>query len=411
MRILHTADIHLGHSLNGWSRDVEHRIWFDRLADVIEAEEIDVLMIAGDVFDGLNPSGECQKLLYDSMVEFRRRRPTLTTVMTAGNHDPAHRLEAPGALLAGIDAHVLGTVKRKADAIDMRRHMIPLRASCGTVKAWAVAIPFLRPADLPGLAMADKDGEGSPIIRAAAEFHERFADAARAEAGDLPLIAMGHLHCAGAQESEGAERRIPIGGEHAVPVSVFPECFSYVALGHLHGPQNLDNGRVRYSGSCFPLSVSEIGHRHGVTILEVDGADIRHRHVEIERPAAFHRLPQRGALDPSLLADAVAGLDLDPDLPRDLQPFIHVTLEATGPAGVVLSEAEACLAGLPVRVGGIRVIRAEVAAQAQEDAGMPRTLAEINPEELFLAAFRKTNMSDAEDRHVLAFREAMNGSD
>lgn len=408
MRILHTADIHLGHSLNGWTREAEHRLWFSRLADVVEAEEVDALLIAGDIFDGLNPSGESQKLLYDGLVEFRRRRPHLQTVITAGNHDPAHRLEAPGALLGGIDAHVLGTVRRQAGAIDMSSHMIPLRDRGGVTRAWVAAIPFLRPADMPGFTAGEEEGEGSPIIRAATEFHRAFALHARAQAGDLPVLAMGHLHCAGARESEGAERRIPIGGENAVPVTVFPEAFSYVALGHLHRPQNLDGGRIRYSGSCFPLSVSEIDHRHGVTLVEFGANGLATRHVEIERPAAFHRIPARGALDPAELEARLADLDLDPDLPRDLQPFVHVTLEATGAAGVVLSNAETILAAHPVRVGGIRVVRAASDDAPQAANGLPGSLADINPESLFLPAFLKANLVPAEDRHLTAFREAAN---
>lgn len=408
MRILHTADIHLGHSLNGWTREAEHKIWFSRLADVIEEQEIDALLIAGDVFDGLNPSGESQRLLYDALVEFRRRRPHLTTVMIAGNHDPAYRLEAPGALMAGIDAHVLGTVRRRATEIEFERHMVPLRCSAGVVRAWAVAIPFLRPADLPGLSFAQTEGAGSPIIRAAAEFHQAAAEAAQVMSGAQPLIAMGHLHCSGAMESEGAERRIPIGGEHAVPASVFPACFAYVALGHLHGPQNLDGGRIRYAGSCFPLSASEIGHRHGATLVEVGPDGITHRHVEIERPAAFHRLPGTGRLDMAGLQAALEALELDPDLPKDLQPFVYVTLEATGPASVLLTEAENLLARHPVRPAGVRIIRRD--EQPDQLDALPGSLSDINPEDLFLSAFRKANQFDAEDCHVLAFRDALSES-
>lgn len=408
MRILHIADIHLGHSLNGWSRDAEHRVWFERLADLVEDEAIDALLIAGDVFDNLNPSGESQKMLYDALVELRARRPHLTTVMSSGNHDPAHRLEAPGALMAGIDAHVVGTVRRAGASVDFDRHMVPLRSADGIVRAWVVAIPFLRPADLPGLSFANAPERGLPIIRAAAEFHDAIATVAQGIAGELPIIAMGHLHCAGALESEGAERRIPIGGEHAVPASIFPDCFSYVALGHLHGPQSLDGGRIRYSGSCFPLSASEIGHRHGATVVDVGTDGLSHRHVEIERPAAFHRIPRVGSIEPGSLGAALDGLGLDPDVPRDMQPFVYVTLEATGAASVVLSDAEALLAKYPARPAAVRVVRTQVDPDVNDS--LPGTLADINPEELFLSAFRKTNQIEADARHLTAFRDAANRS-
>lgn len=408
MRIVHIADLHLGHSLNGWSREAEHRLWLSRLADLIEDQRADALLIAGDVFDGLNPSGESQRLLYDSLVEFRTRRPGLITVISSGNHDPCHRLEAPGALMAGIDAHVIGTVRRRDGIIDIERHMVALRDGSGEIRAYAVTIPFLRPADLPDLNFAATE-DGSPIVRAAANFHRDIADRAEALAGGLPLIAMGHLHCSGALESEGAERRIPIGGEHAVPTSIFPESFRYVALGHLHGPQSLDKGRIRYSGSCFPLSVAEIGHRHGATVIEVDGDKVTHEHVEIPRPATFHRIPATGALDPAELELAIADLDLDSETPRDLQPFVYLTLEATGPASVVLTAAEKILADKPLRTALIRVARRDEDREAVAD--LPASLSEINPEDLFLPAFEKANQVPPEARHVTAFRDAMNGAD
>lgn len=89
MRALHTADWHIGQTLNGWSREREHEVFFARLADVLEEEDIDLLLVAGDIFDNTNPSGESQRLLYRSLAEFKRRRPRLVTVISGGNHDPA----------------------------------------------------------------------------------------------------------------------------------------------------------------------------------------------------------------------------------------------------------------------------------------------------------------------------------
>ncbi|MFW8584120.1 exonuclease subunit SbcD [Rhizobium beringeri] len=95
MRILHTADWHIGQTLNGWSREYEHGAFFESVRDVIVTERIDVLLIAGDVFDGINPSGEAQRLLYAAIAGFFAVNPKLQIVMTAGNHDPAQRLRRP----------------------------------------------------------------------------------------------------------------------------------------------------------------------------------------------------------------------------------------------------------------------------------------------------------------------------
>lgn len=211
MRILHTADWHLNHALNGWSRDAEHEIWLGCLADVIEAERIDALLLAGDVFDGVNPSGDTQRMFYNALRAFKDRRPGLVTVVTSGNHDPAGRLEAPRAVLEGLDVHVIGTLRRNGARIDHEAHMIPLVEGGRTV-AWICAIPFLRAADLPELSLGVAEGRGLSVVEAARRFHAEMAEAAGAVADGLPVIAMGHLHCAGGTESEGAERRVLIGG-------------------------------------------------------------------------------------------------------------------------------------------------------------------------------------------------------
>lgn len=403
MRFLHTADWHLGHSLNGWARDGEHRVFFERLARIIEEEQVDVLLVSGDIYDGINPSGESQKILFDALAEFRRRRPDLLTIMTSGNHDPAGRLEAPEAILSGQGTKVIGTVRRQDEDVDLQRHIIEVPGPDGAPAAVVMAVPFLRAADMPGLSFADSDPGRSPIVDAARSLHRQMAAAARAAAGDLPIIAMGHLTCIGGEESEGAERRILIGGEHALPIDVFDEDIAYVALGHLHGPQSLDGGRIRYSGSCFPLSAAEIRYRHGVTLIDLADGNVEWRHVEIPRPAEFYRLPATGNMSLDEFRVALDALDLDPETPADLQPFVYGTLSADGPASVILAEAEAVLSGYPVRTAGLKVQR-----DVANDAPVVKvaSLQDTTPEKLFIEAFRKINDTDPEARHLAAFRDA-----
>ena len=222
MRILHTADWHIGQTLNGWSREYEHQVFCDALRDVIVTEGVDALLIAGDVFDGINPSGEAQRLLYAAIAGFLRANPRLQIVITAGNHDPAQRLEAPEAVLNELGVHVLGTLRRDAADVDLQRHLIPLCDNTGTVHAHVLAVPFLRQADLPGLQLGATGGAESAVTAAVRALHLAMSDAAETQAGGLPFIAMGHLTCSGGLESEGAERRILTGGEHAVPPDIFP---------------------------------------------------------------------------------------------------------------------------------------------------------------------------------------------
>lgn len=403
MRALHTADWHIGQTLNGWSREAEHAVFLSRLADVIEAESIDLMLVAGDVFDSTNPSGEGQRLLYRALAEFKRRRPGLVIVISGGNHDPALRLEAPADLLHGFDIHVVGTVARQEGQVDLGTHLIPVTGPDGAVALYVLAIPLLRAADLTGLRFSESQ-DGLSVIDAARQFHADLTAAAAAVAGDLPLIAMGHLHCAGGLESEGAERRLFIGGTEGVPPDIYPPRLDYVALGHLHGPQNLDGGRVRYSGSAFPLSASEIRYRHGVTIIEVDGRTITHRHHEMAWPAPVLRLPPSGVASLAELESALATVPASDD--PALRPLIYVELLAEDAPAVVMARAEALLRTAPVRPAGIRIHRLE--AKAAEPPIL-RALRDTLPEDLFLDAYRKKHGSAPEDRHLAAFRDAMDG--
>ena len=401
MRILHTADWHIGQTLAGFSREAEHRAFLDHLGTLIIDHEVDALLVAGDVFDGINPSGEAQRMLYAALARYTRLRPGLTVVMIAGNHDPAARLEAPEAVLRELGVHVVGTMNP-----DPARHLIALSDATG-VKAYVLAIPFLRAADLPGLTLEATQGTEGAVVTAVRALHASLTQAAVVAAQGLPLLAMGHLTCIGAEESKGAERPIRIGGEDAVPPDVYPAALSYVALGHLHKPQSLNGGRVRYSGSPFPLSAAEIPYDHGVTLIDLSssasGQTPTHRHIPLPRLVANLRLPAKGAIPLADLPALLASLALDPDTPRDLQPFVHVTLTADRPASQLKAEAEALLGNYPIRVASLLIDRA---IDPLPDAPPP-SLTDTTPEALFTQAFHLTHGFDAAAAHIAAFRDAL----
>lgn len=403
MRILHTADWHIGQTLNGWSREYEHQTFCDALRNVIVTERIDALLIAGDVFDGINPSGEAQRLLYAAIAGFLRASPQLQIVITAGNHDPAQRLEAPEAVLNALGVHVLGTLRRDAAGVDMNRHLIPLSDSTGAVRAHVLAVPFLRQADLPGLQLGATGGVEPAVTAAVRALHLAMSDTAEVHAVGLPIIAMGHLTCAGGLESEGAERRILIGGEHAVPPDIFPPALSYVALGHLHRPQSLDGGRVRYSGSPFPMSASEIGYDHGVTLLDLDDG-FAPRHIPLPRPVPMYRLPATGVALLAEVASVLNTLELSPDTPREAQPFVYLSLIADRPVTQIAAEAEALIEALPVRLAGLSIARSDAAVTSEIP---PPSLSDTSPEDLFLMAFSQSHGVDPDTAHLAAFRDAL----
>lgn len=402
MRILHTADWHIGQTLNGWSREAEHRAFLDQLHGLVLAERVDVLLVSGDVFDGINPSGEAQRLLYGAIARMVRATPHLQIILTAGNHDPAQRLEAPEAVLNELGVHVLGTLRRGPSGVDLDRHLVPLRDRTGVLRAHVLAVPFLRQADLPGLQLGAQDGAEPAITVAVRTLHAEMTAAALARVGDLPLLAMGHLTCSGGLASEGAERRILIGGEHAVPPDVFPAQLVYVALGHLHRPQSLDGGRVRYSGSPFPLSATEIPYAHGVTLLDLDEG-IAPRHIPLTRPVPLFRVPTVGAALLDVVLADLAKLDMSPETAREAQPFLYIALTADRPVSVLAAEIDALMARTPARLAGLSIQRTDRAATSVP----PTSLADTSPEDLFLAAFQEAHGIEADASHLAAFRDAL----
>src|SRR5258708_4259245 len=140
LRILHTADWHLGQTLRGYSRWYEQEQVLDRLIQLVEEREIDTLLIAGDVFDSQHPSCEAQSLFYKTLARLHQVRPSLNTVVVAGNHDAAGRLEAPHPLLAAFNVHVVGNVRRAQDRMDCERHLLTLPDAQGEAYLHVVAV-------------------------------------------------------------------------------------------------------------------------------------------------------------------------------------------------------------------------------------------------------------------------------
>lgn len=408
LRIIHTADWHIGQTLRGFSRELEHRAVFTDLIALVVTREVDALIVAGDVFDTQNPGGESQRLLYDLLVRLHLARPSMTIIIVAGNHDAAGRLEAPATLLEKFNVRVVGNVERRDGAIDARRHLFALKDCRGEVAAHVLAVSYPTAACLPPLRHGDQ--EGSPIIRAVAALYDELCASAAPLREGLPLIVTGHLHVAGGLESEGAERRILIGGEHAVPADIFArQDAAYVALGHLHRAQNIGGAKVRYSGSLFPLSAAEQPYRHGVTLVSLDGAAMRAEHIALARPIPFLRLPDQGALRLDELGDRLSRLDLDPDLPLERQPFLDIKLSREGLTPGFRAEVDRIVAGFKVRLIEARIAPLVEAAPAAEIGDPLLRLAERDPQDMFRRAFEKQNGAPPSAAHLDAFHFLRDG--
>ncbi len=406
MRIIHTADWHIGQTLRGYPREFEHQEVFKSLGGLLVERGADAMIVAGDIFDSQNPSGEAMKLLYDTLLGFKRLCPQLNIVIVAGNHDAASRLEAPRSLLRSLSIHVVGALKRRDANIDIDHHLIPLTDEKGEPFAMVLAVSHPTPACLPHFARLE-DEPVSPIIRAVGSLYGELVEAARPRLKGLPLILTGHLHVAGGLESEGSERRILVGGQHAVPPDVFPSDAAYVALGHLHKHQHIGRQNIRYSGSLLPLSAAEQTYAHGVSVVTLDGKATSAEHVPIARPVPFLRLPERGEIKLSEVVDHLKALDLSADIPLHQRPFVHIALAREGLTSSFREEIDRMAAQFPVRLVDIRVAPLVATNVEPATASLTIRLAERDPEDLFRLAYERQFGKSPETDHLDVFHHAL----
>ena len=253
MRILHTADWHLGARLVERDRLPEHAAFLDWLLDTLRTKKIGALLVSGDVFDAANPPQDAVALYFDFLKRLADLK-AVKAVITGGNHDSASHLNAPRELLKRFDVHVFGHAGENNIA-DLG----------GAVVA---AVPFLRERDLRQATAGETITAVHEQVRAAIRDHYAAQLAAcRDLAQGRPVIAMGHLTVLGATTSD-SERDIHIGNLGAVGADLF-EGFDYTALGHLHRPQKVAGlETIRYSGSPIALSFSEAADKKSVVIID-----------------------------------------------------------------------------------------------------------------------------------------------
>ena len=276
MKILHTSDWHLGRSLYGRKRYDEFEAFLDWLVTTIQAQAIDVLLVAGDIFDTTTPSNRAQELYYRFLCKVAASN-CRHIVIVAGNHDSPSFLNAPKELLRALDVHVVGVMtENPADEI------IVLHNNNNEPEAIVCAVPYLRDKDIrtvePGETVEDKNDK---LVDGLRKHYEVVCGIAEQKQQliktnqniDIPIIAMGHLFTAGGQTIDGdGVRELYVGSLAHVTKSIFPESIDYLALGHLHVSQQVGGTEhIRYSGSPIPMGFGEARQEKRVFIVEFTG--------------------------------------------------------------------------------------------------------------------------------------------
>lgn len=372
MRILHTSDWHLGQRFLQNDRTEEQRLALDALLRLIDEEHVEILLIAGDVFDLGNPPFGARRLYYQFLTRLQGTS-CRHAVIIAGNHDAPGMLEAPKELLKSLNIHVVGAAPDNKEEL-----VLPLRHPDGTLEAVVAAVPFLRDRDLKYSQAGESGSERIERLKEALTgyFQEMGTLAAPFAGAGVPVIAMGHLYAAGAEASEKQDN-IYIGDVENIRADAFPAEFSYVALGHIHRPQAVGGiHRVRYSGSLIPLSFSETKDEKGVYLLNYSGAaleSIRFIPIPIQR-----RLKTiDGTLD-----EVRQKLTRFAAQPREgLQPWVEVLVRSDAILPGLDADLQEFCAGMDLDLMKIRVdygILHSLSAKMEEEE-----LASLEPLEVF----------------------------
>ena len=373
MKIIHTADWHLGQTFFGYERYREHEVFLNWLCDVIKEREIDLLLIAGDIFDSPNPSAEAQRMFYSFLTKITNENKELQIILTAGNHDSAARLEAPNSLLGVFNTTISGVVHYKNDGIDYDRMIVPLKKG-----GCCLAVPYLRSSDLPE---AENYSEGVALL-----YNELYRRAK--EMGHSPVVAMGHLQASGAEVSVGDSSEYAIiGGMEGIDAQFANEGIIYTALGHLHREQQVHKrANVRYSGAPLPMSFAEKKNSQSVTqiIIDSEGCDISL--IPFDVPVKLKSVPSKAAP----IEDVVRALAELPDGKiNDNSPFLEVNILVKTVDPTLRQQIEDALVGKSVRLA--RIVATSTAIQNGEQIA-PMTYDDFkckNPIEIMQEIYRK----------------------
>jgi exonuclease SbcD len=290
MKILHTADWHLGQSFIHFDRNEEHQLALDWLLDLIKKEGIELLIIAGDVFDIGSPPNYARRMYYSFLTQLLATN-CKNTVIIGGNHDSPSMLDAPRDLLDSLNIKVISAASDR-----LQDEIIEIKNAKNELQAVIAAVPFLRDRDLKS-AVAFESGydKAEQIKKGIYQHYHDVADWCK-DYKKVPIIATGHLFAKGSQASEKQDN-IYLGNMENISGEQFPKVFDYVALGHIHRAQVIENQEhIRYSGSLIPLSFSENQDRKSVTIVDFKGKKIE-KIQEIDVPSFRKLLTFKGEID------------------------------------------------------------------------------------------------------------------
>lgn len=297
MKLLHTSDWHIGRVLYGRKRYDEFEAFLSWLVDTIEKEQVDVLLVAGDVFDTSTPGNRAQELYYRFLCQVSESS-CRHVVVIAGNHDSPTFINAPKELLRVLNVHVIGAATENyEDEVLLLKNVhddSPELIIC--------AVPYLRDRDIRVVEAGESiDEKAHKLVNGIKSHYAKVCESAEQKRRDLgievPIIAMGHLFTAGGKTIEGdGVRELYVGSIAHVAADIFPASIDYLALGHLHVAQKVnDSETMRYSGSPLPMGFGEARQEKSICLLETHNREVS---VDLIKVPVFQKLEDiRGSWD------------------------------------------------------------------------------------------------------------------
>lgn len=322
MKIIHTADWHIGAELYGHDRSADHIAFFEQLTALMSSEHPDALVVSGDIFDRVLPTHAAQKLYTDAILQLHEASPDTEIVITAGNHDSAARLELTRPLWAHFRVHVVGFIERNGDEVNREKHIIYIPD-----KGYIIALPFVYQHAYPAVEEDGQDRQKAYINSLIQLVEER-------NSANLSIVLMAHLAVAGSdfmghKEHDAlvsGEKRSTVGNIEVVTFAELGSGYDYLALGHIHRPQVIrgSGDRAYYSGSPIAVGFDEV-FPHSVSLVEVKrGESPEVTQIPIHPLRKLKTIPDH----PAAIDEVVR--QLESSLADDEEVFVRVNLSVDG---------------------------------------------------------------------------------
>ncbi len=397
MRIVHTADWHLGKRMDQLERTAEHQHFLNWLLEQLKHVKPDVLIVAGDIFDTGNPPNSALRLYYEFLSRVRDCACG-QVVIIGGNHDSIAALEAPQELLRFFNVHVIGGIPD-----DPAEQIIEIKDSSGNLKGVVVAVPFIRDRDVR-LSVAGESPEEQErrLKEGIIDHYQRLVPMLEIyRQRSIPIVGTGHLFAQGGTKSDD-ERDIHVGNLGQIAGDSFPEIFDYIALGHLHRPQIVGGlQHIRYSGSPIPLDFSE--RTDTKQILQIDISTNKQLEIQsIEVPGNRKLIGISGSLE-----DVITKIKKI-EHEGDFNPWLDIRVEVEEYQPDLEDRVkEAIQRNSIIEFYRLRMTRVRSHSEIVAEEPVP-SLSELSPEDVFEIKCTEEQINSSDKSEMLAtFREAM----